>query len=399
MRKSHPTVGMLVVLLTLTACGQDQTLETAPPSGAPSGSVAADLIAASETIVDDWGDREGFARLLLAVDAGYSLTQILDHPTLTEYGTVEGAAPDGPPLGLLDDPPEAPASGAAPSPIFVAMIVAQVPGWSASETYIAFIDDTVGELFDVAQSHLQAAREAEQETLEWEQGVTTVSAALLARGYSADQVIEALLLGEVSGIAGLGGSGLPTTCFTISTTPPTLPPGTDLLEGECAPLSSGTGPPTETTAETTASTDPTGTQAESQGDHYVGSIDAAGTGADPSLVVQNYVDLIVGEDLTGAIVLLGNATIEGFEDSEGFCFYLRVDVGPGAVPATGDGTYAGSAQAVGGLGDTPCVDGPPETGLTSTPVSVDASVSDGTLTGTLGNAGEDPITFTAVLEP
>jgi hypothetical protein len=69
------------------------------------------------------------------------------------------------------------------------------------------------------------------------------------------------------------------------------------------------------------------------------------------------------------------------------------------VPAIGEGTYAGSAQAVGGLGETTCVDGPPTEGLSSTPVSVDAQVFDGTLTGALGNAGEDPITFTATLAP
>ena len=355
-------------------------------------------MAATEEIVADWGDREGFARLLLAVDAGYSLTQIISHPSLTEYGTVEGTDPDGGPLGLLDDPPE-PTSGLAPSPVFLAMVVAQAPSWSAAETYIGFIDDTVGDLFDAADEHIRTAREAEQAELEWEQAVTTVTAALLARGYSVEQVIEALILDEAKGITGLGGiSRRPTACYTISTDPPTVPPGTDLLVGECAPISSGVSPTTTSVAGTTTAV-PSGTQPEGGGDHYVGTVDAAGTGADPSLVVDNRVDLFAGEDLTGVIVLLGNAIIEGFEDSEGFCFYLRVDLEPGAVPATGEGTYAGAAQAVGGLGETTCVDGPPTEGLSSTPVSVDAQVFDGTLTGALGNAGEDPSTFTATLAP
>jgi hypothetical protein len=397
MRRSRPSIVGVLVVLTLAACGQDTAIESTS-STTPAGSVADRLVAATERIVDDWGDREGFARLLLAVDAGYSLTQIVSHPSLTEHGTVEGADPDGEPLGLLEDPP-ASTSGRAPTPVFLAMVVAQAPSWSAAETYVGFIDDTVGDLFDAAHEHIRTAREAEQEELEWEQAVTTVTAALLARGYSAEQVIEALILDDAKGITGLGGiSRRPTACYTISTDPPTVPPGSDLLEGECAPISSGVAPSTTTVASTTT-TVPPGTQPEGGGDHYVGSVDAAGTGADPSLVVDNRVDLIAGEDMTGLIVLLGNATIEGFEDSEGFCFYLRVDLEPGAVPAIGEGTYAGSAQAVGGLGETTCVDGPPTEGLTSTPVSVEALVSDGTLTGSVGNAGEEPITFTATLTP
>jgi hypothetical protein len=177
-------------------------------------------------------------------------------------------------------------------------------------------------------------------------------------------------------------------------------PNPDLIEGDCPPLGTGAdNPETESSNETTTGPPSSEGPPAGDGDRYVGSVDAAETGADPNLVLENTVELIDADDLTGTIVLLGNATIEGVEQSDGFCFYLRVDINAGSVPATAEGGYAGSAEVVGGLGDTPCTGGPPNIELTTTGVNVDATVSGDTLIGTLSNEGEDPITFTATRQP
>jgi hypothetical protein len=402
MLRSRLIPSLLAVILIGVGCGQgDDGGTTTSPSAEPSGSFADDLTAASETIVEDWGDEDGFAVLLLAVDSGYSVAQIVDNPTLTLIGTIDEVEPEGPSPGLLADPPEEAASGSAALPVVLAMTLAQPSDWGPGDTYIDFIDNTVSELFDAARDHLETVRTEEQLEAKWELSVTVVAAGLLGRGYSPQQVIEALLLGEVTVSTGQsGGTGLPIFCYSIASDPPVVAPNPDLIEGDCPPLGTGAdNPETESSNETTTSPPSSEGPPAGDGDRYVGSVDAAETGADPDLVLENTVELIAADDLTGTIVLLGNATIEGVEQSDGFCFYLRVDINAGSVPATAEGGYAGSAEVVGGLGDTPCTGGPPNIELTTTGVNVDATVSGDTLIGTLSNEGEDPITFTATRQP
>ncbi len=61
----------------------------------------------AEAIVAKLGDEAGFAAVVLAFDAGYSLDQVIEAGlagTLEESGTIEGVAPEGPPFGLIEAP-------------------------------------------------------------------------------------------------------------------------------------------------------------------------------------------------------------------------------------------------------------------------------------------------------
>jgi hypothetical protein len=382
MAVSSTRVVSLVVVLTMlvVACsgnGADTT------STSPVDSAGEPVVSAVQTIVSEYGDQEGFAALLLAVDTGYSIDQVIDHADeLTATGAIEGVEPSGPSLGLLEDPPEA--RGRAL--VILAMAVAQSSDWSASDTYIDFIDNTVGDLFAAAGEHLEAQREQEAADEEFEQLVTLVAAGLLARGYSLEQVVEALFFKQWAA-DDLQPSAL-FSCWHLD--PPVAPPGRDLLSAECEAV------PLPESTTTSLSSDATSTQPaqeEASGVRYVGTIggDAFGDGD----VLINSVDLIAEEDLTGVIEMMGNAFAEGFESSAGFCFFLRVEIEPGQIPSIDDGVYQGTVEAVGGLGDTLCGESPPDTGLETATATLSADIDGDVLTGVLEGGDGAPITFTA----
>jgi hypothetical protein len=386
--------------LLATGCGGGGGTSTSTSqANAPSDFTIEDVTAAGDTIVADWGDEDGLAVLLLAVDAGYSIEQIVENPSITAAGTIAGVEPAGAALGLLEDPPPGVATQGASGAMLVVFQDAP-PDWTPSDTFIDFVDNTAGDLFFAARAHLEDLRSRDAGADEWELAITTTTAGLLARGYTPDQVIEALLLGQVGFTYGDGSSDRAgVVCFYVEPDPAIVPPGTDRLADACPALErTGGAQATSTTTTTTSSAPPE--PAPAVGDRYVGSIDAAATGADPDLVLVNSVDLVVGDDLTGTIELLGNATVEGFEDtSDGFCFYVLVTLEPGAVPTVGDGAYAGAAEAQGALGDGACPGGPPAGELVVLTVTIDAAIDGDTLTGVVSNATEEPLTFTATLTP
>ena len=385
--------------LLATGCGGGGGTSTSTSqANAPSDFTIEDVTAAGDTIVADWGDEDGLAVLLLAVDAGYSIKQIVENPSITAAGTIAGMEPAGAALGLLEDPPPGVATQGAAGAMLVAFQDAP-PDWTPSDTFIDFVDNTAGDLFFAARAHLEDLRSRDAEADEWELAITTTTAGLLARGYTPEQVIEALLLGQVGFTYGAGSSnGAGVVCFYVEPDPAMVPPGTDRLADACPALErTGGARATSTTTPTTSSAPPE--PATAVGDRYLGSIDAAATGADPDLVLVNEVDLVAGDDLTGTIELLGNAGVEGFEESAPFCFYVLVRLEPGQVPAVGDGTYSGEVSAEGGLGDGACPGGPPAVELVVLTVTIDAAIEGDTLTGVVSNATEEPLTFTATLTP
>lgn len=376
-----------LVWVAVAGCSGDPTATTATvPADAATFSYAG-ITGATEAIVDDWGEETGFAVLLLAFDAGYTIEQVVATPELTQAGTIAGVEPADAPLGLLEDPPAGVGDQAlAHQGLFV---LQELPDWDPNETLIDSFDNTIREVFIAAEQRLEELRSQQAQGSR----LITIVATLAARGYLVDQIIEAFIFGEVD--ADLGADpqlGIPVPCYSIVTEPEVLPVNQDLLAGSCPPLGSES-----VDEETTTTTQPADTEEPDagEGDEFVGSVDAAATGADPDLVLINSVLLVAGADLTGTIELLGNAAVEGFDDSAGFCFHLKITLAPGSVLEAGDGSYEGTADAQGGLGDGPCPGGPPDVEPTFLTVEVTASIAGDTLTGVLANAGEEPITFTA----
>jgi hypothetical protein len=270
-------------------------------------------------------------------------------------------------------------------PVVVAVAAMAAPSdWNASDTYIDFIDNTVGDLFHAADSRLRELRAQETAAEEFDLAVTTAAAGLLARGYSPEQVIEGLFFREARYTS--------LSCWHLD--PPVTPPGADLLSENCpaVPLPS----PSTTAPPTTGQTEPPPPEEDPSGEsaRFIGTVgdEAAGSGSE---VLINSVDLVAGTDLTGVIELLGDASVEDVEDSEGFCFYLRVDLAPGLVTQIEDGSYQGTVGVFGGLADGHCPDGPPDLAFESVSAALTARIDGDTLSGEL--VGEDgvPITFTA----
>lgn len=102
----------LVVLLVATACGGTGGADTDPAGGdraeesaGVDASETLDSVEVAEAIAAKLGAEAGFAAVVLALDAGYSLQQIVDaglEGTLQASGVIEGVSPESPPFGLIE---------------------------------------------------------------------------------------------------------------------------------------------------------------------------------------------------------------------------------------------------------------------------------------------------------
>ena len=226
----------VVMMLTLAACGGEDAPETATTgaSSGASGLTVERIDAAATTIDEQWGERDGFAVVMLAADRGYAIDQIVEHPQIEGDGSIGGVEPAGPTRGLIE-----PAAGSGArrfgdgrSPANVLISFDTSLDGSPADAYVAFVDQSLGELFTAAQAHRdrQAREAAAAEAFEAE--VSAIAMGLLARGYSLEHVIEAIVLSEWKL------ASLVHPCLYI---PGAAPGGTDQMSSSCPPLSAGGG--------------------------------------------------------------------------------------------------------------------------------------------------------------
>lgn len=211
-------VAVLALFLIATACsGSDDTTSSgAPPSGAATEVTTETVASAAWTIVDLGGDVEGFSRTVLALDRGYSVSQIVAHPAAFS-GTVpdivvNGEEPEGEPLGLLVVPEGAGGGDeeGAMGRVRLAALAQRLD--EASQMQVEFSRMLLAELYIEAQiaasrgpAPLAESAPPEPDFHRFEevdssaQGAAIVAAvlALSARGYSLDQIVVALAAGDV----------------------------------------------------------------------------------------------------------------------------------------------------------------------------------------------------------
>jgi hypothetical protein len=125
----------------------------------------------------------------------------------------------------------------------------------------------------------------------------------------------------------------------------------------------------------------------------VGAIDPESAGQSDGRVIVNEVDLVAGDDLRGTIELLVEGTLLD-ESDQIDCLYAIFTLDAGAVPTTGDGTYAGTIVGAGAFPDGAC----PTSGRPATTDDasgrISATISDDTMTGVVGEGPDDPNAFT-----
>jgi hypothetical protein len=257
----------LVLALVLSSCGSGDNA-AGPTSQSPSAAPTVDpddLDRLTTDILDQWGPEDGFAVLLLALDAGYSLHQMLAAPIIEADGTITGVAPDGENHDLVELAGPASAPGLLQPAQIMAVVFAARQGQgddkSPADAYIGFIDLTAAELWSTARQNIRD--QVEQEAAEREEAAeiagmdafiigTVVN--LAARGYTPEQIMEAIVLNSVW-LRHVDAEDSSVVCYSIVEEPffedddgPTspavrTPAGSDLLRGTCPPVESG--PPDE----------------------------------------------------------------------------------------------------------------------------------------------------------
>ena len=245
-RRMAAVVAVGALALGAVGCSSDGD-EAATDDATSTASAAlierADLEAAATRIADQWGARDGFAVTVIALDRGYSVDQLLDATAIDEDGTVPGTEPEDSDAGLV----ELAAAGAtdalgtptlALAGIGLAALPAQEGGPTVADATVAFLDESLGEIFDAGVAHLEALEAAEEAEAQREEIIIDITLSLAARGYSVEQIIEAMWFGTIRADTNVGG------CPAIVEDPDQMgpvdpiptPPGSDRLTPRCPPV-------------------------------------------------------------------------------------------------------------------------------------------------------------------
>lgn len=240
MRLRFLAVGLVVGLVAAACSGGEGG---AADSTTPQGPGVEEVAAAAEVLVGRWDDRLAFFVVMASLDAGYSVSQVVEHPAdLAADGSIPGVDPVGPPLGMLSPlQGGADASGMGVGGVSAAprrLILAARAELDPQNQYVDFVDATLGEISDAFQARLAREREFEETIVE-------VTLVLGGSGYTAEQIVEAIITDSLDVVG---------PCwFVPGADGPVIPQGTPipLFETLCSPLFE---PETTTTSTTTTST-------------------------------------------------------------------------------------------------------------------------------------------------
>ena len=191
------------LVIGVAACGGGSGDDAAEETGAgidaasPEEVAAAKVDASSEVLVARWGGEGAFFVVVWANDLGYRTQQIVDAAeSIAADGTIPGVAPEGEPLGMLTELPAGEPQSMAPIAIPVA---AAGPADGAGDdtpqnAYIGSYDRTLDEVFTAGQEAVDRAEARDEDEALLELGVIVLVQKLGMQGYSAPQIIEAILL-------------------------------------------------------------------------------------------------------------------------------------------------------------------------------------------------------------
>jgi hypothetical protein len=240
-RRALAVAAVLTGALAGVACGADQGGDDDNTGAAAQADEAAAAAALQETAdaaasyVTDLGPEGAFAAVVIALDRGYTADQLVPAARLTADGTVDGAEPAGEPQGLVELPGdgEERASGADIEVRLVSTgtVLPTQNDVDPTEAALLGLDLTVGD------AHRQAAGQAYLEEMGWPEppeavaggGEATIEGyeltitilALARSGYSFEQIIAAVVTGDVTTDIILP------SCYVIPDEAPELDVGSD----------------------------------------------------------------------------------------------------------------------------------------------------------------------------
>ena len=173
--------------LVFDAAGDD-------PQDPTPGAFAADMLAATD------GDSPAAAvALVLAVDAGYTLDQVVDAAesrSLGRDGVVRRAGSPVPPEGVAQDVVAAAAVGAAGSNGRVSTVRILHAGVITEGELSLFFDEALGTLESRGAELMGEDRARAQQQEDFDAPLVVLTAKLVEAGYSVEQIVEATVFGE-----------------------------------------------------------------------------------------------------------------------------------------------------------------------------------------------------------
>jgi len=396
---------LAVLALAATACGGSNDTDSSSDTTASLGVVDVDQVAAAaDTIEAQWGAVDGFAVMMIAVDNGYTSAQIIENPALGANGTIESVEPANEAAGLITvEPAEADGSDEQSMGADIQLVSLRrdsAPAGSPAESYVSFIDATLGEIYDAGQAQISQLDEEEA----FEEQVAYLSLILLNRGYSQEQIIESMVLGTID----FGFLPQLTGCFEIVDQVPVSEDGMP----HCPRLKKNTDPaPDDASSEPTTETADQSEVELGEGSYedgtYAGPVDfdelyrlAAPALADAITVSDNRFEVVIAD---GALVsLAGGARLANpvvpMEDGE-------ICAGDDTLSYAADpssGKMSGSTLSidvtVSQVGTSTCSDGEVDSNSESSVLQATIVFAETTATATLV-ASEDGVTqsLTALL--
>lgn len=199
--------------LSALACNAPQITDLVGPLGAADNPSLDRVAEAGRQLLDRWEDRLAFYALMAALDRGYSADQVIDSAAeLAPDGTIPGVGPAGPPLGLLS--PTGPGGEGPPgeAAIGAAARIVPAPRRQSETPADQYVEDVGSWLSEVWQAGQEAIQEQERDQVygemddeSLEESVAFLTLVLAGRGYSGDQIIDALLFASVAKQAGTFG--------------------------------------------------------------------------------------------------------------------------------------------------------------------------------------------------
>lgn len=174
----------MALAVALVASGCASSPEVAAPDttiAAEPGPVVVGLRASAKGLVDRWGDEGAFFVVLAALDRGYlvgQITEALDAGTLHADGTVSGVDPAGEASNLLTTVAAGWRSGVS------------APDDAPQDAFVAFVDQSASDLFAAGRRQI-AAQQVEEL-------MVGILLHLAARGYSLEQIVNGIVLGQIT---------------------------------------------------------------------------------------------------------------------------------------------------------------------------------------------------------
>lgn len=362
---------------------------------------------AAAVIHREHGDVDGFAVTVVALDSGYSVSQIVANPSIGADGLIVGLDPDGAPLGLVE-------SDAGPQGFRATPSTTPPPPKRPTDRLLFLFDLTLDDVHEEATKQLQAQLDRDFE--EWKAAAQAELAAaeseaedirlaavvliLIAQGYTLDDAMQGIFFGdyEVSGGA---------ACARLST-PPTGPK----LTGAAFDCELGF-PDTSTTQAADEQTQPAPEPADNTnagpefeeatyaGVYQASIVDAHDfNGSPPSSIVTNLFTFdFTGEvpTIEGSYQIFSSPGAYDRANPDVLCeteTFLNAPAGPINDLTANGAAGTGSVIIEVGTYDGNCSVGSQDNILQSLPAALDFTVEESTISGSFSfGEGIPPLTF------